>query len=301
MELYQVRYFLALSEALNFTRAAEKCNVSQPSLTRAIQNLEGEFGGPLFHRERQNTHLTELGRLMHPYFEQVFRQAEAAKTAAKSFAKLDDITLKIGVMCTIGPAILADFFAAFRDRYPGVEVEMLDATGSMLGDLLQSGTIEVAIYGLPEGVGDNFHAMPLFRERFVIAVSSNHRFVGLNAVPGAKLHGEPYVNRANCEYGSYAGAMLAARGVQVKRVVRSTRDDWVQAMILADFGFGFFPEFAVTLPGLAVRPLVEPELERTINLVTVRGRPHSPAVGALLRAARLHKWPVQSGECAAPD
>jgi DNA-binding transcriptional LysR family regulator len=296
MELYQVRYFLALSETLNFTRAAEKCNVTQPSLTRAIQNLEGEFGGPLFHRERQHTHLTELGRLMHPYFEQVWRQAEAAKTAAKSFAKLDDITLKIGVMCTIGPAILADFFAAFRDRYPGVEVEMLDATGSMLGDLLQSGTIEVAIYGLPEGVGDGFHALPLFRERFVIAVSRNHRFVRLNAVAGAELHGECYVNRSNCEYGSYAGNMLGARGVQVKRVVRSSRDDWVQAMILADFGFGFFPEYAVTLPGIEVRPLIEPELVRTINLVTVRGRPHSPAVGAFLRAARMHRWPDASRE-----
>lgn len=55
MELYQVKYFLALCETLNFTRAASNCNVSQPSLTRAIQNLEGEFGGPLFHRERQRT------------------------------------------------------------------------------------------------------------------------------------------------------------------------------------------------------------------------------------------------------
>ena len=129
MELYQVKYFLALCETLNFTRAANNCNVSQPSLTRAIQNLEGEFGGPLFHRERQRTHLTELGRLMQPYFEQVYAQAQAAKDAAKSFAKLDDISLKIGVMCTIGPSMLADFFGRFRDRYPGVEVQFLDAAG----------------------------------------------------------------------------------------------------------------------------------------------------------------------------
>src|SRR5512132_4001717 len=118
MELYQVKYFLALCETLNFTRAANNCNVSQPSLTRAIHNLEGEFGGQLFHRERQPTHLTELGRLMQPYFAQVYAQAQAAKDAAKSFAKLDDISLKIGVMCTIGPSMLADFFGGFRDRYP---------------------------------------------------------------------------------------------------------------------------------------------------------------------------------------
>src|SRR6266511_3242308 len=172
MELYQVKYFLALCETLNFTRAADKCAVSQPSLTRAIQNLEGEFGGPLFHRERQRTHLTELGRLMQPYFEQVYAHAQAAKDAAKSFAKLDDISLKIGVMCTIGPSMLADFFGRFRDRHPGVEVQFLDAAGHSLREMLLDGSIEVAIYGLPEGIEERFHAMPLFKERFVIVCSS---------------------------------------------------------------------------------------------------------------------------------
>ena len=64
MEMHQVRYFLALCETLNFTRAAQRCNVAQPSLTRAIKNLEEELGGPLFRRERNRTHLTDLGRLV---------------------------------------------------------------------------------------------------------------------------------------------------------------------------------------------------------------------------------------------
>ena len=58
MEMHQIRYFLAVAEELNFTRASEKCNVSQPSLSRAIKLLEEELGGPLFHRERIRTHLT---------------------------------------------------------------------------------------------------------------------------------------------------------------------------------------------------------------------------------------------------
>ena len=61
MEMHQVRYFLSLCAELNFTRAAERCNVAQPSLTRAIKQLEEELGGALFHRERANTHLSELG------------------------------------------------------------------------------------------------------------------------------------------------------------------------------------------------------------------------------------------------
>jgi len=64
--MHQIRYFLAVCETLNFTRAAEACNVSQPSLTRAIKGLEDELGGPLFRRERNNTHLTGLGETTRP-------------------------------------------------------------------------------------------------------------------------------------------------------------------------------------------------------------------------------------------
>jgi LysR family hydrogen peroxide-inducible transcriptional activator len=70
MEMHQVRYFLTLCQELNFTRAAEKCNVAQqPALTRAIKLLEDEFGGLLFHRERARTHLSELGQAVCPYLE----------------------------------------------------------------------------------------------------------------------------------------------------------------------------------------------------------------------------------------
>jgi hypothetical protein len=67
VEMHQIRYFLALCKEFNFTKAAERCNVAQPSLTRAIKLLEEEFGGPLVHRERVNTHLTELGRMVRPF------------------------------------------------------------------------------------------------------------------------------------------------------------------------------------------------------------------------------------------
>ncbi|MEO0912383.1 MAG: LysR family transcriptional regulator, partial [Pseudomonadota bacterium] len=80
MELHQLRYFLAVAETLNFTRAAEECGVSQPSLTRAIQKLEAEMGGPLFRREGRRTHLTELGRTVFPRFQQAVSLTELART-----------------------------------------------------------------------------------------------------------------------------------------------------------------------------------------------------------------------------
>jgi DNA-binding transcriptional LysR family regulator len=291
MEMQQVRYFLALSRTLNFTRAAEQSNVSQPALTRAIQQLEHELGGPLFHRERAKTHLSELGRIMLPYLESIHDQAQAARQHAEDLKKLDKATLHIGAMCTIGPAILSELIVKFRKENPNVDLVVSDRPAGELLEKLASGDLHLALFGLPEGPDLRFHAQPLFKERFVICVPPDHRLAAQNMVRVADLDGENYVNRANCEMFDLARREFRARGAFTNKVFSSERDDWVQGMIKAGLGFGFFPELCVTDPNLVTRRLVDPEFVRTIMLVTVRGRPHSPAVGAFVRQARLFDWP----------
>jgi DNA-binding transcriptional LysR family regulator len=300
MEMQQVRYFLTLARTLNFTRAAQHSNVSQPALTRAIQQLEQELGGALFHRERQNTHLSELGRMMLPYLEQIHAQAEAARAQARSVGRLDNVTLRIGAMCTIGPALIGDLIATFRTAHPAVDLELVDEGSGELLELLAQGELHLALFGLPEGPDARFHALPLFQERFVIAVPPDHPLAAKNVVSCRDTHEHPYVNRANCEYYDVVRRELRAQGVRWRKVFSSTRDDWVQGMIKAGLGIGFFPEFSVTHPGLVARRLIDPEFSRTIMLVTVRGRPHSPAVGAFVQAARSFPWPPHALEATVP-
>src|SRR5438477_1802247 len=269
MEMQHVRYFLALSRALNFTRAAEAANVSQPALTRAIQQLEHELGGPLFHRERQRTHLSELGRIMLPYFETIQTQSEAAKSHAKDLRKLDRATLHIGAMCTIGPHILSELILKFSQEHPNVDLVVSDKGAHELLEMLAAGDLQLALFGLPEGPDVRFHALPLFKERFVVAVPPGHRLAQNNVVFSRDLHDEAYVNRANCEMYDFAKNEFRSRGVILRKVFSSERDDWVQGMIKAGMGFGFFPELCVTDPGLVTRRLVDPEFVRTIMLVTV--------------------------------
>jgi LysR family transcriptional regulator, hydrogen peroxide-inducible genes activator len=200
MEMHQIRYFLAVAEHLNFTRAAEACNVSQPSLTRAIKALEDELGGALFHRERNQTHLTELGRSVHPNLAQVFAQTEAAKMLAKDMRTLKAAPLGLGVMCTIGPVRLVEMIRSFHRRHPGVDLTLRDGTGTALQRMLLEGELDAAIYGLPGELDERLHARPLFTERFMVTVAPGHRFERLNAVPLRELAGERYLNRANCEF-----------------------------------------------------------------------------------------------------
>src|SRR5205085_8969255 len=80
------------------------------------------------------------------------------------------------------------------------------------------------------------------------------------------------------------------RGTFTNMVYRSERDDWILAMVASGLGFGFIPEYSINHPGVVARPLVEPEFWREVSLVTVRGRPHSPAVGAFVREAMRAQW-----------
>lgn len=291
MEMQQVRYFVALAQTLNFTRAAEQCNVSQPALTRAIQQLEHELGGPLFHRERNNTHLSELGRMMLPYLETVEASTRAARQAAKAAKKIENVTLTLGAMCTIGPQLISGLIVRFQAEHPDVEVNVVDGEAATMIAALEKGDLHIGIVGVPEELPDTLHQVPVFSERFVVVVPRGHPWEQKNAIRVSELHGEPYVGRTNCEVFQMVTQDFARRGVSTKKVFSSPRDDWVQKMIKAGLGFGFFPEYCVTDPDLVVRPLIEPEYSRTIYLATVRGRPHSPAIGAFVREARRHHWP----------
>lgn len=285
MEMHQIRYFLAVGETLNFTRAAEKCHVSQPALTRAIKTLEDELGGPLFHRERANTHLTELGRMMRPYLQDVFEQSRKAKEQAQAFASLAHAPLSVGVMCTIGPHKLLGLFDAYRRDNAGVDVRMHDATAKELVAQLEAGKLDVAIFGLPEAMDEQFHCVKLYDERYVVGMAPDHPLAKANGVRLADMDGQKYLGRLTCEFWTFFERKYDELGVKLDLTYRSQREDWIQVMIRAGWGISAIPEFAILTDGIVTRPFVDPPISRTIYLVTVRGRPHSPALGAFVREA----------------
>ncbi len=143
---------------------------------------------------------------------------------------------------------------------------------------------------MPGPIDERCHARPLYDERFMITFRAGHPFEQKNAVACRDLHGQPYLSRAKCEFAQHMRGILEKLGVTVKRPYLTEREDWVQGMILAGLGFGFTPEYSIALPGVHARPLVEPPINRTVHLVTVRGRPHGPAVNAFVRETSSFSW-----------
>ena len=285
MEMNQVRYFLALSETLNFTRAAERCNVAQPSLTAAIKKLETELGGPLFRRERQRSHLTDLGRIVKPHLERIHASSEVAREEAMAFWDRDKAPLRLGVMCTIGPDRTVDLFARLRSEIPSLDVELKEAPGSALVEHLMDGDLDIALIGLPE-YPDRLDAKSLYTEKYVVAFPQGHRFEALHEVPLKELELENYLARVNCEHPRFLDTLNISANFVANAKFRSEREDWVQAMIAAGMGVAVVPEFMPSNPGIGTRLLVEPEVSRTISLVTVSGRRFSPTIRTLVRLAR---------------
>jgi LysR family transcriptional regulator, hydrogen peroxide-inducible genes activator len=176
MELHQVRYFVALARSMNFTRAAEHCNVTQPALTKAIQKLEYELGGPLVFRERQLTQLTDLGKLMMPMLVRTLSSIEAARSNAKEFKRKKVATLRVGLTPSISASILMKPLADVTRQVSGLQVELVEVDSSSVFDDLLGGEIGVALGSSCIGSRpERIDRWGLFDEKVFVACAADGR------------------------------------------------------------------------------------------------------------------------------
>jgi DNA-binding transcriptional LysR family regulator len=290
MEMHQIRYFQAAVQALSFTRAADLCHVSQPALTAAIKKLEAELGGGLFFREGNRLKLTDFGRRMAPLMGQILERTEAAASAAESFRLLAQQPVRVGVMPTLGPVRLARFLSDFERAHPGIEVAVREGRAASLAEWLEADQLDAAILNPVDDPGPTCRIEPLYTERYVVLLPTDHPLRERNSIGLQDLDKHPYVDRLACEMRERVMAVCGDRNVSLYARFRSEREDWVQAMVAANLGFAFMPEYSVTNPNTIQRPLADPPVARTVALVTMQGRPHPAAVATFLRAARGYAW-----------
>ena len=178
MEIQQVRYFLSVCLERNFTRAAKKCSVSQPSLTRAIKLLEAEFQGSLFIRGNGGVNLTELGRTVRPYLENVWNQASAIKKITADLGEAKGVELRLGVMSSISPKLFMDVAARFQAAYPALRFDVISGNEKSLAQGLINSSLDVAILARSSVQQRDrcLECTELFLERMMIVVSATHKW-----------------------------------------------------------------------------------------------------------------------------
>jgi DNA-binding transcriptional LysR family regulator len=287
MELYQIRYFAALCSTLNFTRAAELCNVTQPALTRAIQRLEDELGGPLLQRERNLTQLTELGRLMRPLLEQTLAAADAVKESAGKFSKNEVAAIRVGLPQAVSARVVAGSLAELIRRIPSLEVTLKTAPQEALVAALLDGTLDAALLVDRADLPERLDRWPLFSEGYRIAFSPEHRFTALDEVGPEALADEIVIERPGCD--------AIARLAMPRLRHRGETDEHIQQLAALSRFVAIVPEHLPVAPPLEVRRLADPTMRRTITLATVGGRRHSPALESFIKLNRARDLGAELG------
>lgn len=291
MDVNQIRYFLALAETLNFTRAAEQCFVSQPALTQAIKRLEEELGGDLIHREGRDTRLTELGRLLYGHFEQIERTRQTVKETARAYVEGEVQELHVGLMCTIGPRIIGRFLNDFQNRYPHILLLLHDVPYCDIPELLRSGALDGA-FGASHNqtYDDALNATSLFDEPMVVAFHQQHRFCDYEAVPLIDIAQENYIDRLHCEFRDDFLKFCDDHSIEAKVIFRSQREDWIQGFIREGVGVSVLPEYSLLQPALDYRRISEPPLSREVALLVADRGNHSECLNALIEMAADYNW-----------
>jgi DNA-binding transcriptional LysR family regulator len=294
MEMHQIRYFLAVAKTLNFTRAAEECHVAQPSLTRAIKLLEGEFGGELFRRERNLSHLTELGERMLPLMQQCYDSAHSAKSLASSIKSGEVATLKIALSRTISIELMVPHLTELTRIFKGLELKFVRGTVAEVVDALKKGDAELGIACASGETWDRLDTWPLFSETFNLVTNQNHRLAGRNSVDLEELREERLLTRPYCESNEQFSNMLRSVGIVGATAHQIATDNDVVGLLTANVGVAVMP-LSTRMPSTLRRvPIASFEFQRTVNAYAVAGRPRAAVATTFLKLLRSADWPVQA-------
>jgi DNA-binding transcriptional LysR family regulator len=289
MEMHQVRYFLAVARLLNFTRAADDCNVTQPSLTRAIKQLEAELGGDLFRRERPAAQLTELGLRMHPLLQQCYDAASGARMLASSFKSGEVGALRIALSHSVDLSLLIPHLDQIKRQFNRLELRFLRGSSEEVVEYLKKGEAELGIAAELGNDWDRLDVWPLFTENFDLVVNKRHPLAGRDRIAFDDLRSEQWLSRNYCEHSDRLGKSLREHGIADRSHEISSERDLIE-LLEADVGVAIIPHTA-SIPDTLKRASVDGlDSRRTVHLYGVAGRQRTAVASAVMRMLRGSDW-----------
>ncbi|HAT1612736.1 TPA: LysR family transcriptional regulator [Raoultella planticola] len=261
MELRYLRYFVAVAEARNFTRAARELGISQPPLSQQIQRLEREIGTPLLRRLTRGIELTEAGESFYEDACQILALSDAALEKTKGIARGMNGSLALGI--TSSNAFHPQIFALLRQfqlRYPAVTLRQIEGNMAALMSALGEGELDIAFVRLPCESSKAFNLRIIDVEPMVIALHRDHPLAGEAMLPLAQLHETaPILFPREVAPGLYEqvyNSFLRA-GIDMRRASQSSQLSSSLSMVAAGFGFALVPQSMTCIhyPDVIYRPL----------------------------------------------
>lgn len=298
MTLTDLRYLVALARERHFGRAAEKCHVSQPTLSVAIKKVEEELGVQLFERSATEVKITAVGQRIVNQAEKVL--VEAALIPEIAAAGKDPLSgpLKVGVIYTIGPYLLPRLIPLMRQHAPKMPLVIQENYTTVLVEQLKKGELDVVVLALPlEEAG--VVAQPLYDEPFRVLLPAGHEWASEKVIDADLLADEQLLllGAGNCFRDQVLEVCPQCRNVGgLQRTLEGSSLETIRYMVATGLGVTVLPSSAADdLPDnnamVAVRPFAAPEPTRRVALAWRVTYPRSGAIDILRRAILEAKLP----------
>jgi len=266
IDRYLLRYFLAVIDQGNFSRAADACGVSQPTLSVGIAKLERELGQTLLRRTSRRVELTEAGARFAAHARRIeaeFLVAERAVDASPARA-----TFRLGVLATIPTSLIEDFLVELRRIGSAARLEIVEAGERDLNERLGRGRIDAAVTLLR---GERPAGIPLFAEGYALAMAADHPLAHLPVIAPEQLADNVMIVRRHCELLSETSRYFTAHGVRPFFAARTTSEDRALALVRRGLGVTVMPD-CFRHPGVVRPALADFAFTRTVGVVAA---PHA--------------------------
>lgn len=288
MEMHQLRYFVAVAQMGSFSRAAERCCVSQPSLSQQIQKLETKLGQRLFDRLGRRVNLTEPGRVL---LDRALVILAAVEDVERRLAEGNGRAgrLSVGAIPTIAPYLLPLALKRFRKSHPDAELTIHEDVTRNLLATVEEGELDLAVVALPIA-SERLEVESLFSEALLLALPPRHRLARKRSVCMEDLREEKFIllGEMHC-LGEQVLSLCNAHGCQPQISCRSAQIATIQSMIALGQGVSLLPEMARRgdrSSQRVYRSLSGEAPRRTIAVVWRRHRYHSPMAEQFLATLR---------------
>ena len=286
MNLQELRYLAAVAEHRHFGRAAEACNVSQPTLSSQLRKLEDELGVTLIERTNKRVDMTPVGSQILIHAQRAL--AESAQMEAVARAARDPLVgpLRLGVIPTLAPYLMPLILKPLRDNYPGLTIELWEDQTRSLIDGLRNHRLDAALLATPADAPE-ITEIALFDEPLLAALPLNHKLTAARAVTEKSIADELLVLADGHCLANHALAACGAKGSQSKSGLRSSMQaatlETLVNLVAAGYGVTLIPALAADSlgsRGITLRPLAG-QSSRTIRLASRPGFPRPQALRAL--------------------
>ena len=292
MTLTELRYIVTLSKERHFGRAAEKCFVSQPTLSVAVKKLEGELNVAIFERSKSSVSPTPLGEEIIQQAEKVLAEARILKELAETGKDQLSSPLKVGAIFTIGPYLFPHLVPQVHQQAPQMSLFIEESYTAVLRRQLRDGELDAIIVALPFTEPDVM-IRPLYDESFVVVMRKDHELAKLDTIQADMLteHNLLLLGEGHCfrdQVLELCPALIQQRNNSVGSVTQGSSLETLKYMVATGLGITVLPESAVgnlDAKIITTRPFASPAPSRTVALAWRASFPRGQAIDLLLDTA----------------